>query len=112
STKGDPKVIQWINIPETAILVHQGATFMEMEECEVIGRAEVLKDEKDRQKAIDLLVNVSPIVGQFHSIGMLDRLEFIRVKPFTVKYRYVPEILQGEPPTVFEFHEHRDQVSA
>jgi len=42
STKGDPKVIQWINIPETAILIHQGPTFMEMEECEVIGRAEVL----------------------------------------------------------------------
>jgi len=111
STKGDPKVIQWINIPETAILVHQGPTFMEMEECEVIGRAEVLKDEKDRKKAIDLLVNRSPIVGQFHKIGALDRLEFIRVKPFTVKYRYVPEILQGEPPTVFDFADNRETIS-
>lgn len=111
STKGDPKVIQWINIPETAILIHQGPTFMEMEECEVIGRAEVIKDEKERQKAIDLLVNRSPIVGQFHSIGALDRLEFIRVKPFTVKYRYVPEILQGEPPTVFNFEHNRESVN-
>ncbi|MFX3633918.1 MAG: prenyltransferase [Candidatus Pristimantibacillus sp.] len=111
STKGDPKVIQWINIPETAILIHQGPTFMEMEECEVIGRAEVLKDDKDRQKAIDLLVNRSPIVAQFHHIGALDRLEFIIVKPFTVKYRYVPEILQGEPPTVFEFEHNRENVN-
>ncbi|QJD87743.1 prenyltransferase [Cohnella herbarum] len=111
STKGDPKVIQWINIPETAMLIHQGATFMEMEECEIIGRAEVLKEEKDRNKAIELLVNRSPIVGQFHQIGALDRLEFIRVKPFTVKYRYVPEILQGEPPTVFDFEENREKVS-
>jgi 1,4-dihydroxy-2-naphthoate octaprenyltransferase len=112
STKGDPKVIQWINIPETAILIHQGPTFMEMEECEIIGRAEVLKDDKDRAKAVELLVNRSPIVGQFHSIGALDRLEFIRVKPFTVKYRFVPEILQGEPPTVFDFPHNRESVSS
>jgi len=56
-------------------------------------------------------VNRSPIVGQFHSIGALDRLEFIRVNPFTVKYRYVPEILQGEPPTVFEFEHNRENVN-
>lgn len=111
STKGDPKVIQWINIPETAILIHQGATFMEMEECEIIGRAELLKEDVDRQKAIDLLVTRSPIVGQFHQIGALDRLEFIRVKPFTVKYRYVPEILQGEPPTVFDFADNRESIN-
>ncbi len=111
STKGDPKVIQWMNIPETAILVHQGPTFMEMEECEVIGRAEVIRSEKDRQKAIDLLVDRSPIVGQFHQIGALDRLEFIVVRPYTVKYRFVPEILQGEPPTVFDYEANREKVS-
>ena len=111
STKGDPKVIQWINIPETAILIHQGSSFIEMEECEIIGRAEVLSDERDRQKAIELLVDRSPIVGQFHKIGALDRLEFIIVRPFTVKYRFVPEILQGEPPTVFDFEQNRDNVN-
>jgi uncharacterized pyridoxamine 5'-phosphate oxidase family protein len=36
SMKGDPKVIQWSNVPETAILIHKGTTFMEMEECERI----------------------------------------------------------------------------
>lgn len=111
SMKGDPKVIQWSNVPETAILIHQGATFMEMEECEIIGRAEILKDKLDREKAIELLKDRSPIVGQFLQIGALDRLEFIRVRPYTVKYRYVPEILQGEPPTVFEFNENREQIS-
>jgi 1,4-dihydroxy-2-naphthoate octaprenyltransferase len=111
STKGDPKVIQWSNIPETAMLIHQGATFMEMEECELIGRAEVLREEKDREKAISLLDSRSPIVAQFKKMGALDRLEFIRVKPFTVKFRYVPEILQGEPPTVFEFEENRESVN-
>jgi 1,4-dihydroxy-2-naphthoate octaprenyltransferase len=111
STKGDPKVIQWINIPETAILIHQGSSFIEMEECEIIGRAEVLSDDRDRQKAIELLVDRSPIVGQFHKIGALDRLEFIIVKPFTVKYRFVPEILQGEPPTVFDFEHNRENVN-
>lgn len=111
SMKGDPKVIQWSNVPETAMLVHQGATFMEMEECEVIGRAEVLRNDRDRAKAIQLLESRSPIVHQFKQIDALDRLEFIRVKPFTVKYRFVPEILQGEPPTVFEFPENRESVT-
>lgn len=111
STKGDPKVIQWSNVPETAILIHQGATFMEMEECEVIGRAEILRNDSDRAKAIDLLEFRSPIVANFKKIDALDRLEFIRVKPFTVKYRFVPEILQGHPPTVFDFPENRESVS-
>lgn len=107
SMKGDPKVIQWSNIPETAILIHQGDSFMEMEECEIIGRAEVIRDEKEREKASDLLVSRSPIVAQFNDMDALDRLEFIKVSPYTVKYRFVPEILQGEKPTVFDF---KDQI--
>lgn len=111
SMKGDPKVIQWSNIPETAMLIHQGATFMEMEECEIIGRAEVLKDKDDRDFAAKLLESRSPIVAQFTQIGALDRLEFIRIRPFTVKYRFVPEILQGESPTVFEFENNKTSFS-
>lgn len=112
SMKGDPKVIQWSNIPETAILIHQGATFFEMEEVEVIGRAEILRGKEERQKAIDIMVQRSPIVANFEKVNALDRLEFIRIKPFTVKYRFVPEILQGEKPTIFEFVENRQKVSA
>lgn len=111
STKGDPKVIQWSNIPETALLIHQGEEFMKMEECEVIGRAEVLKDDGERDYAAKLLQHRSPIVAQFTEIGALDRLEFIRIRPYTVKYRFVPEILQGERPTVYEFEKNRSQVS-
>src|SRR3546814_366301 len=85
SMKGDPKVIQWSNIPETAILIHQGDKFMEMEECEVIGRAEILREKGERDKAAQLLKDRSPIVANFLEIGALDRLEFIRIKPFTVK---------------------------
>ncbi len=111
SMKGDPKIIQWSNVPHTAMLIHQGDKFMEMEECEIIGRAEVLKTKEDREKAIGLLVDRSPIVNQFHHQGSTDRLDFIRVRPFTVKYRYVPEILQGIPPTVFEFHQNKETYS-
>src|SRR5690606_23989269 len=82
SMKGDPKVIQWSNIPETAMLIHQGATFMEMEECEIIGRAEVLKGKKEREKAIDILESRSPIVANFKKIDATDRLDFIIIKPF------------------------------
>lgn len=112
SMKGDPKVIQWSNIPETALLIHQGPTFLEMEECEIIGRAEIISNREERSKAIQLMVKRSPIVANFNQINALDRLEFIRIKPFVVKYRYVPEILQGEPPTVFEFPQNRDSFSS
>jgi len=112
SMKGDPKVIQWSNIPETALLIHQGKSFMEMEECEIIGRAEIIKDKDERKKAIELMNLRSPIVANFVKIGGTDRLEFIRIKPFTVKYRFVPEILQGEKPTIFEYPENRNSFSS
>ena len=112
SMKGDPKVIQWSNIPETALLIHQGPTFLEMEECEIIGRAEIISNKEEREKAIQLMTRRSPIVANFNQIGALDRLEFIRIKPFIVKYRYVPEILQGESPTIFELSENRSSFSS
>lgn len=108
SMKGDPKITQWLNVPHTALLIHQGATFMEMEECEIIGRAQIA-GEKEREKAVELLRDRSPIVAQMERQGALDRLEFIRVSPFSVKYRFVPEILQGVPPTVFEFPENQER---
>lgn len=111
SLKGDPKIIQWSNIPETAMLIHQGPTFMEMEECEIIGRAEIIRNKEDREKALDIMKLRSPIVANFFKINATDRLEFIRVKPYLVKYRFVPEILQGEAPTIFEFHENRNAYS-
>lgn len=111
SLKGDPKVIQWSNIPETAMLIHQGPTFMEMEECEVIGRAEIIRNKEERKAAIELMKERSPIVANMYKINETDRLEFIRIKPFIVKYRYVPEILRGEPPTIFEFPENRASFS-
>lgn len=112
SMKGDPKIIQWSNIPETAMLIHQGPTFMEMEEVEVIGRAEIIHNKEERKKAIELMNIRSPIVANFYKINATDRLEFIRIKPFIVKYRFVPEILQGEKPTIFEFPENRLAFSA
>lgn len=111
SLKGDPKIIQWSNIPETALLIHQGPTFMEMEECEIIGRAEIIHNKDDREKALEIMKLRSPIVANFFQIGATDRLDFIRIKPFIVKYRYVPEILQGEAPTIFEFPENRSTYS-
>lgn len=112
SMKGDPKIIQWSNIPETAMLIHQGKTFMEMEECEIIGRAEIIKNKEDRNLAIELMRKRSPIVANFYNINATDRLDFIRIKPFIVKYRFVPEILQGEVPTIFEFPQNRKKFSS
>jgi 1,4-dihydroxy-2-naphthoate octaprenyltransferase len=41
--------------------------------------------------------------------GATDRLEFIKIIPYTVKYRFVPEIMQGNPPTVYEFAENKQK---
>jgi 1,4-dihydroxy-2-naphthoate octaprenyltransferase len=82
-----------------------------MEECEIIGRAEIIRDKQDREKALRLMTVRSPIVANFAKINATDRLEFIRIKPFVVKYRFVPEILQGEKPTIFEFPENRESFS-
>lgn len=112
SMKGDPKIIQWSNIPETALLIHQGDKFLEMEECEIIGRAEIVQDKADRNRVIEIMSTRSPIVANMIKIEAADRLEFIRIKPFTVKYRYVPEILQGEKPTIFDFPENRESFSS
>ena len=105
SMKGDPKVIQWSNVPETALLIHRGTEFMKMEECEIIGRAEIVRNEEEREYCIELVGKRSPIVSHFKEQGVTDRLEFIKIIPYTVKYRFVPEVMQGQPPTVFEFEE-------
>lgn len=111
SMKGDPKVIQWSNVPATAMLIHQGDTFMEMEECEIIGRAEILRTNEERDKALEIMTKRSPIVANMANIGATDRLEFICIRPYTVKYRYVPEIMQGEPPTIFDFPQNQSKTN-
>ncbi|MBP1931364.1 1,4-dihydroxy-2-naphthoate octaprenyltransferase [Ammoniphilus resinae] len=109
SMKGDPKIIQWVNIPETAILMKSdGTPFVETTECEIIGRAEIVKTEEERAKAIELVKVKSPIVANFDQVGALDRLDFIKIVPSLVKYRYVPDILNGHPPTIFTSEEKQE----
>lgn len=112
SLKGDPKIIQWSNIPETAILIHRGNTFMEMEEVEVIGRATIVHQKEERDRVLAIMTKRSPIVANFDKIGATDRLDFICIKPYLVKYRFVPEILQGEKPTIFDYPKNRLQYSS
>lgn len=109
SMKGDPKVLQWRNVPQTAVLVHTGQNFMEMEECEIIGRAYLIEDDAERQIVCDLVAKKSPIVSQFVSMNATDRLDFIKIVPYTVKYRFIPEVLQGQPPTFIEFPENKEK---
>lgn len=109
SMKGDPKIIQWTNVPETAILIHKNpGDFLSAEEVEVIGRASILQDQKERERAIELIAPVSPIVGHMQSVGALDRLDFIKITPTIVKYRLVAEIMQGVPPTVFDYSQEQE----
>lgn len=104
SMKTDPKTEQILLNPEISLLVHiPGETFPENKEIEVMGVANLIKDKEEREKAVEFLIERSPVVAQLKQYGKLDMLSFIKVLPRWVKFRHVKDVLEGVPPTVIEF---------
>ena len=53
--KGDPKTVQITNRPSIALLVHKSeADINDSQEVEIIGKAFIIKDKRERQKNIFL----------------------------------------------------------
>lgn len=112
SMKGDPKTLQLTNNPTISLLVlDRRAGQNEWREVEITGRAEIITDRTERQRALDLTAIPSPIVAHLQSVGQTDILDFIRVTPHEVKMRIFGEIVAGMPPTVVEFQENARAVS-
>ncbi|MBI4302413.1 MAG: pyridoxamine 5'-phosphate oxidase family protein [Chloroflexi bacterium] len=110
--KGDPKTLQMTNYPSVSLLVHQAApSINDAQEVEITGKARFVRDETERQKALALTAQRSPVVKYLTETGNAEVLDCIKVAPDTVKYRVFKEIVQGMPPTVVEFPEHRATVS-
>lgn len=110
SLKGDPKIEQITQNPSVSLLAlkYEG-DFPAATEVEITGWAEIVWDEETRRKWFVEEASKSPIVKYLVETSNTDKLELIRVRPETVKFRLAREIVQGVPPTIFEFSENRKE---
>ena len=105
SMKNDPKVREVTTRPEISLLMHESPTGEEHTswEMEVTGRAEVVKDPAERERAKLATMRTSSIVQYLDSVGQTDLLAFIRVTPRFMKHRVFGEIVAGRPPSILDF---------
>lgn len=105
SMKTDPKIREMSARPEVALLLHESPTGEEHSswEMEVTGRAEVVRDSAERERAKQATMRTSSIVQYLDSVGQTDLLAFVRVTPRFMKHRVFGEIVAGRPPSILEF---------
>ncbi|MBI4180449.1 MAG: 1,4-dihydroxy-2-naphthoate octaprenyltransferase [Chloroflexi bacterium] len=110
--KGDPKTVQMTNHPSISLLLHHsGSNINESKEVEITGKAIFVRDEKEREQALEMTAKRSPVVKYLTETGNSGMLDCIKVVPDTIKFRIFNEIVQGIPPTVIEFPQNRQVVS-
>jgi len=109
SLKGDPKTVQILQNSNVSLLVlkYEG-DFPAATEVEVTGFAEIVHDENARENWFKEVASKSPIVKYMVDTKNTDKLDLIRVSPEIVKFRLASEIVQGIPPTVFEFPQNKN----
>ncbi len=105
SMKSDPKIREVTSRPEIALLLHESPAGEESSswEMEITGRAEVVRDGAERERAKQATMRTSSIVQYLDSVGQTDLLAFIRVTPRFMKHRVFGEIVAGRPPSIIEF---------
>jgi 1,4-dihydroxy-2-naphthoate octaprenyltransferase len=105
SMKNDPKVREMTTRPEVALLLHESPTGEEHTswEMEITGRAEVVRDPAERERAKQATMRTSSIVQYLDSVGQTDILAFMRVTPRFMKHRVFGEIVAGRPPSILDF---------
>ena len=105
SMKTDPKIREMTTRPEVALLLHESPTGEEHTswEMEVTGRADVVRDPAERERAKQATMRTSSIVSYLDSVGQTDLLAFVRVTPRFMKHRVFGEIVAGRPPSILEF---------
>ena len=105
SMKTDPKVREMSTRPEVALLLHESPTGEEHTswEMEVTGRAEIVRDPAERERAKQATMRTSSIVRYLDSVGQIDLLAFVRVTPRFMKHRVFGEIVAGRPPSILDF---------
>lgn len=110
--KGDPKTLQMTHHPSVSLLIHQSQEDInESREVEISGTPQLIRDEAEREKALRLTYEKSPVVKYMVDSGNAGMLDCIKVVPRWVKYRVFGEIVQGIPPTVVELPQNQRVVS-
>lgn len=105
TVKGEPKIGQMTDHSSISLLAHHaGANINEAREVEISGEALFIQDQKEREQALKIMAERSPVVKHLTETGNSSILECIKVVPNTVKFRIFQEVVQGIPPTVIEFH--------
>lgn len=107
SMKTDPKIREMTARPEVALLMHESPTGEEHTswEMEITGRAEVVRDPEERERAKRATMRTSSIVQYLDSTNQIDLLAFVRVTPRFMKHRVFGEIVAGRPPSILDFGE-------
>ena len=105
SMKTDPKIREMSARPEVALLLHESPTGEEHAswEMEVTGRAEIVRDAAERERAKEATKRTSSIVNYLDSVGQSDLLAFVKVTPRFMKHRVFGEIVAGRPPSILDF---------
>src|SRR5688572_22749363 len=105
SMKTDPKIRELQTRPEIALLLHESPTGEEHTswEMEVTGRAEIVRDAAERERAKQATMRTSSIVQYLDSVGQTDLLAFVKVTPRFMKHRVFGEIVAGRPPSILDF---------
>jgi 1,4-dihydroxy-2-naphthoate octaprenyltransferase len=105
SMKTDPKIREMSTRPEVALLLHESPDAEEASswEMEITGRAEVVRDAAERERAKQATMRTSSIVQYLEATGQTDLLAFVRVTPRFLKHRVFGEIVAGRPPSILEF---------
>jgi 1,4-dihydroxy-2-naphthoate polyprenyltransferase len=105
SMKTDPKIREMSTRPEVALLLHESPTGEEHTswEMELTGRAEIVRDPAERERAKQATMRTSSIVRYLDSVGQTDLLSFVRVTPRFMKHRVFGEIVAGRPPSILDF---------
>src|SRR3990172_211452 len=108
SMKGDPKMLQMTRQPSVGLLVYRNdGDVNEAREVEISGHAIIVRDEQERQHALQASATKSPVVKYLVESGNAGMLDCIKIVPEIIKYRVFKEIVQGRPPTVLEFPENK-----
>jgi 1,4-dihydroxy-2-naphthoate octaprenyltransferase len=105
SMKTDPKIREMTARPEVALLLHESPTGEEHTswEMEITGRAEIVRDPAERERAREATMRTSSIVRYLDSVGQIDLLSFVRVTPRFMKHRIFGEIVAGRAPSILDF---------
>ena len=103
STKGSPKIEQLLTSSSVSFLVFGlEDPYDSSWEVEIDGHAEILKQTKEVNYALEKLKGRNPFADVAIESGITGQFDLIKLNPKVVRFRVYGEALKGEPPTVLE----------